>query len=1275
MAKITVALCGILHIKDAESREVSEEYITLATDKKSCDVLLVVDEKRAEFASFSMSILDFSFQKKMYQPTEFNVVLSIAASQGTTYQDIPRNQLDQTFKHLRVEIGDADSDFYEGKEFYVHEVLPVYTKNAEMQVTLKIFSLDKLLTLKEASRTFVAKKLHEDILSKEIKKYIKPWTVVNTDKIDDAITKRQKKLSDNNDLIQAHKVDERTNETELSLTEIADITKEITQLVELKRVTQQPEIPMTYTAANMRMLKYKRGNNYHEHIFPYLVQYNESFYDFLARTTNRWGEFMFFENDQLNFGYDASREPVQVAKKDIVNISYGDLNSRKLRLATDGAYYYEADNSSLTGKPLQKSPVIVKAQMGDFGGKEDKWIMKQFANIFKNDKNLPTMITNLLFDNLFNLAMAESSVAKRNSDFNDKYFANYDTNNVQYGQHNFAKKGQKTKMLDGFQQFTELHTDYDGKKYKSTLEKEQTTGENAIYINYGTTYPKLKLGNIITFNKENFIVVEVTSNFDANRNLVFQVVATAQDKDKLFYPAVIPAGHVRYANPQPATITDPKDPTLKNRVRVMFDWQTIKYEDDDNTKPITEETKALSTPWLNFASNQDGAPIMGYHYEKNPVMVGFEGGNVERPYIMGGLADDFLLADKVLTSQGMHQLTLSDGLGNGMTAFLAGCFSPLLKTIMGFAPGLIPSWKWDKSKYFEGGFELTDYYGIYKISGSTDGRNVTVDSPWGDVKVNAFTGINISAPNGDVKISGKNVTIEAGNNLKLVSGTNVDYKLWKSKDTKKGTAAQILLDVTAQVTKKLAQIALSVVDLSLVRSTVEIFFRPVEGCLTVKSNRFLKLESGKANCDYPEIAYNKEKKLKVLNEANKKAITKDAKVGPGLIDVFKKIPVNTNKMIEKFIEEYNSSVEQIKIIDAAITELKQWANGDQAYVDDENQKPCKTYEELKDDLWNQEKDEDWKDDKLGFKDEVKIDGTYDKCIDLSVTDRLYPFGIADDENMEWVGKRIFASRKKGRQTILKEVNKLRKKIYYLSHVEPDKIAVNEMFHSMIVEPMPKDYKKKLVTAFSKDKCQQFRLYNITDQDKKLEKELDEVFGVEKVYMMRLVTMNLLEEFGFKDDTRMKLGADPSAIPPKQGELPPKPKADTKDPTQTDNILNDECWSKYIQSLNALPKIGFDITTVGGAIAGAIEGEMNAALDKLKFWKGAAERGTWGNGMDGQILFGSGRDTYYLAGEKIEKMNSKLKPTLTSMSAESMGNQDKQILTYWMAELKKNLNDL
>ena len=42
-----------------------------------------------------------------------------------------------------------------------------------------------------------------------------------------------------------------------------------------------------------------------EHIFPYLVQYNESFQDMAIRTANRWGEF-FYENGTINVGYDAT---------------------------------------------------------------------------------------------------------------------------------------------------------------------------------------------------------------------------------------------------------------------------------------------------------------------------------------------------------------------------------------------------------------------------------------------------------------------------------------------------------------------------------------------------------------------------------------------------------------------------------------------------------------------------------------------------------------------------------------------------------------------------------------------------------------------------------------------------------------------------------------------------------------------------------------------------------------------------------------------------------
>jgi hypothetical protein len=331
----------------------------------------------------------------------------------------------------------------------------------------------------------------------------------------------------------------------------------------------------------------------------------------------------------------------------------------------------------------------------------------------------------------------------------------------------------------------------------------------------------------------------------------------------------------------------------------------------DGDEKITSATKELSTPWLNFASNQQGHPILGKHYPGNPVMVGFEEGNVERPYIMGGMGDvsGKPNQDLTLSSPGEHMLSLTDGTGAGMQAFLAGAFSPLFKNFTQFMPNTVPTFNWDKNKYFEGGFELTDRYGMYKVSGSTDGRNVSIASNWGDVKIDAFTGISISAPNGDVKISGKNVTIEAGNNLKLVSGTNVNYKLWKSGGTKKQTAAQLLIEVTAQVTKKLAATIMDVVDLTVVRSVVEIFFRPVEGSLTLKSNRFLKLEAGESHCNMPQEAFNVDNRKKMLDEINKEAIVKGAGIGNGMVEVINIIPPLVHHQMERFIEKYNTCVD------------------------------------------------------------------------------------------------------------------------------------------------------------------------------------------------------------------------------------------------------------------------------------------------------------------------------------------------------------------------------
>ena len=1327
MAKITVTLNGVVHYKDLTSTTPITDKIVLSTDKQEANVFFAVGEKVKTTCKYRLSISDFSMQKKMYEPTEIIVDLSITPSQGDSsdYQEIGRRQLEELFKHIRV--GLSEGSFSIGDDFYVHEVIPSY-QSKSMHAKLKIYSLDKLMTVKQASRTFVSKKLGEDILKAEVPKYITPWTIdpevadlqKQIDKNLDKLAKLSKEIDKKKAAQEMTKEEKEKLETlrktnpgearkksaeyskrylELSgddlnnkKEEFNNLTSETSSLMKKRAKKDAQQGRMSYNTANMRFLYYwydpQKGVNC-EHIFPYLVQYNESFYDMLARTTNRWGEFLYYEDGTLNVGYNAKATAIPIKRDLIKEISYCDLNAKPLSVATEGKYDYEADNSSLTGKPLQKSPAIVKAQMGDFGGKVDKWVMKQFATFFKNDKDLPTFATNWLVDNLFSLAMAESSVAKLNSDFDGKYFPDDKKpgRDEQYGEWDFSKKSDsEIKMLDGFQQFSEIGTEYNGKKYSTILAKEQTVGRDAICINFGTNNPQLKLGNIISFNGENFIVVEIAGGFDAKGNLTFHVTGTAQDKkDHIFYPAVIPAGHVRYASPQVATITDPNDPTSKNRARVMFSWQDVKYEDDeDKSKGATAETIQQSTPWLNFASNQNGYPVMGYHYTGDQVMVGFEDGNVERPYILGGLADDFLFVDSALASPGMHQLTLNDGYGDGLTAFLGGILSPALKTFMGFCPKALPKPDFKQNKYFEGGFELTDYYGIYKISGSTDGRNISIASNWGDVKINAFTGINISAPNGDIKISGKNVTIEAGNNLKLVSGTNVNYKLVKSKDTKKGTLAQIMVNAAAAVAKKIAQVTIGgIIDFSYVRAIVEIIFRPVEGTLTVKSNRFLKLEAGNNSCKFPASAFNKEEKLKVLNAMNKKTINESLGLGPGMVKLFEKISPAIKSLFVIYRTNLDRCIEKRKEFEDAVVRLQDCSSN----FDEPKAIPCKTYEELKDALWSQEKDEDWKEDKLGFKDTVALEGKADDLYPWKLVNREQVLSATQDEalkaNIIKSRRKILGEqRAKLRKECLDKLNEFRKAVYEATHTELDRKKITRVFGHVNPTGMPKDYKEKLVTAMSREKCPKARCYEPTDSDKELtvpfsslnDNTINIGFSYDIIYFRRVAAMNLLKEFGFDDSKRKKIGEDLTSLPTKPGEVPPIPKTDSPTDASQGTVLHKETWDNYVNSLNAIPPIGKDKSTLGSALKDATVGMLkdkffNGSDSDWNVLKSLKEKKTWGEGKQGQILFAADRKTYALQNKQFGEIEV-LQPTVNGLEPENEKDAINGFLNHVKAGLLK-----
>ena len=211
---------------------------------------------------------------------------------------------------------------------------------------------------------------------------------------------------------------------------------------------------------------------------------------------------------------------------------------------------------------------------------------------------------------------------------NKKYFPEKGTPE-QYGRYTFTIYDEKKEEKDGFNEFTEITSQYantadyyDASRYGKVLEFEQEAGNNMVFIDFDTTWPGLKLGQIIEVDGERFIVVNITASYSDNV-LTFKVKASGAHVSEVngntiydFYPAMLPSGHVRYSGPQLAIIKDADDPTFSHRVRVVFPWQGEADKVD----------KKDSTPWITFATKGDGKTTTGKHNAGDEVMVGFVDG-------------------------------------------------------------------------------------------------------------------------------------------------------------------------------------------------------------------------------------------------------------------------------------------------------------------------------------------------------------------------------------------------------------------------------------------------------------------------------------------------------------------------------------------------------------------------------------------------------------------------------------------------------------------------
>ncbi len=334
------------------------------------------------------------------------------------------------------------------------------------------------------------------------------------------------------------------------------------------------------------------------------------------------------------------------------------------------------------------------------------------------------------------------------------------------------------------------------------------------------------------------------------------------------------------------------------------------------------DLKSMSSPWVRVATPM--ATQGGGTYFKpqvgDEVLVNYDNDNIERPYVVGSLfsknvpdPDTFLnitrtesdlLKDATTTimSPNGHHISFKD-MPDG---------KPFFSTIQGGLGALAGIADLSCLKDATGGIHIGDRYGLYELSMSSHDRKIKISSPMGDVNIDAYSGITIMSPNGDVKIVGKNVSIEAGNNLELTSGTNIQYPVeghpkirYKIANGIKGAATSIASNV-------LQSKVFCYVDLSFVRVVVETFLRPIEGTACIKSRRYLMLEGGKGKAHIAQDRYGAKEKDSMKEEQN---------FFNNLMDCVEHIDNKCSAFSENYKRLYNIAHEHYKLFELLVETL------------------------------------------------------------------------------------------------------------------------------------------------------------------------------------------------------------------------------------------------------------------------------------------------------------------------------------------------------------------
>lgn len=332
----------------------------------------------------------------------------------------------------------------------------------------------------------------------------------------------------------------------------------------------------------------------------YTVQYNEGDYQFLQRLASRYGEWMYNTGTKLHFGKLENQESIQLTypSQDVTNYS--------VRLQT---YHQQNVNMHL----LYNRGGAMSA---GFGSEQKEVGHKLNDSVFKASKKIYPRLT---------IHVEQGTTMEKDE-----------------GTKNFKSQQEKfpIPMLGetSMAQFNSLRSNmvvYSGTSYCSRLRIGTKLTINDGYIS-GENGQKSEV------KQDEILITCVTHSFNVNQKYenTFEGIPAVFNCPPYYNPTLYP----RCYNPVRATVIDTEDPMHWGRVRVRFDWQIREYHNGQHgdNRNGNKEKNGVS-PWIHvlqsyIGGNVDAGGLYGSFIIPeifSNVFVGFEEGNMERPYVLG----------------------------------------------------------------------------------------------------------------------------------------------------------------------------------------------------------------------------------------------------------------------------------------------------------------------------------------------------------------------------------------------------------------------------------------------------------------------------------------------------------------------------------------------------------------------------------------------------------------------------------------------------------------